>query len=155
MSGTTTYLITGANRGIGKGLLETFVLRPETTVIAAVRDVVKSTQDLSAIKVGKDSKLIIVKIDSTYDTDPADAVKELKSRHNITKIDVLISNAGLMGVVAPTLATPPQEVRNQLAVNTIGPLVLMFVLFPYKIANFFFCGSPEDRRCQKSIALSS
>lgn len=76
MSGLT-YLITGSNRGIGKGLLEVFVSRPDTTVIAAVRDVEKSTKDLSAAKTGKGSKVIIVKIDSTSETDAAVAVKEV------------------------------------------------------------------------------
>lgn len=33
-----TYLITGSNRGIGKAILETLIITPHTTVIAAVRD---------------------------------------------------------------------------------------------------------------------
>jgi norsolorinic acid ketoreductase len=124
------YVITGANRGIGKGLLSTYIARPNTTVIAAVRDVAKSTKDLSSVVVGKDSKLIIVKIDSTIDIDPAAAVKELETKHSITKVDVLISNAGLMGLIAPTLQTPAQVVRDQFEVNTIGPLNLIQAFFP-------------------------
>lgn len=85
MSGLT-YLITGANRGIGKALLDVYVARPNTTVIAAVRDVPKSTKDLASAPVHSSSKLIIVKIDSTSDSDPAAAVSELASKHNITKI---------------------------------------------------------------------
>lgn len=122
-------VITGANRGIGKGLLATYIARPNTTVIAAVRDVAKSTKDLSSVTVGKDSKLIIVKIDSTVDSDPASAVKELETKHSIIKVDILISNAGLMGPIAPTLQTPAQQVREQLEVNTIGPLNLIQAFF--------------------------
>ena len=33
-----SYLVTGANRGIGRGLVAAFLARPHATVIAAVRD---------------------------------------------------------------------------------------------------------------------
>ena len=79
MSGQV-IVITGANRGIGKGLLSTYIARPNTTVVAAVRDVAKSTKDLSSVTIGKDSKLIVVKVDSTVDSDSAAAVKELENQ---------------------------------------------------------------------------
>jgi len=129
MSGLT-YLITGANRGIGKGLLEIIIARPETTVIAAVRDIAPSTKALSSVKVGKDSKLIIVKIDSSVDTDPASAVAELKSKHSISKLDVLVSNAGFMGPSATVLETSADVVRQSLEINTIGPLNLIKAFYP-------------------------
>jgi norsolorinic acid ketoreductase len=129
MSGLT-YVITGANRGIGKGLVSAILLRPQTTVIATVRDVSSATTPLSTLPVGKGSKLIIVKIDSTVDTDPAAAVAELSSKHNITKIDVLVSNAGLLGIIAPVLETPANEVRKHIETNTIGPLVLLQAFMP-------------------------
>jgi norsolorinic acid ketoreductase len=125
-----TYLITGANRGIGKGLFETFISRPDTTVIAGVRNVEKSTQNLSAVNVGKGSKVIIVKIDSTADADPAAAAVALKSKHKITKIDIVISCAGLMGAIYPTLETPIKDVRDQLEVNAVGPISLIQAFFP-------------------------
>jgi len=125
-----TYLITGANRGIGKGLLEAFIARDETIVIAAVRDVNKSTKDLAAVPVGRGSKIIIVKVDATVDTDPAAAVKELESKYSISKIDVVIANSGLMSTIMPTLETPATDVRNQFEVNTIGPLNLIQAFFP-------------------------
>ncbi len=125
-----TYLITGANRGIGKGLLEIFLARPQTTVIAAVRNIEKSTSALQTVVKGKDSKLIIVKIDSNSDTDPAAAVAELESKHGISKVDVLVANAGLFSIVAPTLQTPAKEVRAQFEVNTVAPLLLIQAFFP-------------------------
>lgn len=129
MSGLT-YLITGANRGIGKGLLENLVLRPNTIVIAGVRDVAKSTEALSSVKTGPSSQIIIVKINSTSDTDPFTAARELTTKHNINKIDVVISNAGLMGIIAPTLETPASKVRAHFEVNTLGPLTLIQAFYP-------------------------
>jgi len=128
-----TYLITGANRGLGKGLLEIFAAREETVVIAAVRDVEKSTQDLSSMPTGKGSKLIIVKIDATSDSDPSSAVAELESKHGIAKVDIVIANSGLMSPIAVTLDTPPQDVRSQLEVNALGPLKLIQAFFPLLI----------------------
>lgn len=85
-----TYMIPSAGKGIGKGLLETIIARPNTTVVTAVHDVPTVTKTLSTVP-GKDSKLIIVKIDSTSATNTAKAVEELKTKHNISKVDVLVS----------------------------------------------------------------
>ncbi|PMD32134.1 aflatoxin biosynthesis ketoreductase-like protein nor-1 [Hyaloscypha variabilis F] len=125
-----TYVITGAGHGIGKGILEVLIARPSTTVIAAVRDVPAATKSLSTVTVGKDSKLIIVKIDSTSDTDPFVAVDELKSSHGITHVDVLLSNAGLLDIIAPVLKKPAEQVRRHFEVNTIAPLLLLQAFFP-------------------------
>ena len=141
-----TYLITGANRGIGKGLLEVFLARPQNTVIAAVRDVEKSTSALKTVVKGKDSKLIVVKIDSNSDTDAAAAVVELESKHGISKVDVLVANAGLFSIIATTLQTPAKDVRAQLEVNTVAPLILIQAFFPLleksDAPKFFVISSP-------------
>jgi len=130
MAENTVYLITGANRGIGFGLLEALVARPSTTVVAAVRDVEKSTKVLSAVKVGAGSKIITVKIDSTSETDPAEAAAELKSKYGLTKVDVLVSNAGLFNFAGTVLETTSQAVRDHFEVNTIGPLTLVKAFYP-------------------------
>ncbi|KAH7346236.1 hypothetical protein BKA65DRAFT_273297 [Rhexocercosporidium sp. MPI-PUGE-AT-0058] len=134
MSGLT-YVITGANRGIGKGLLTALITRPNTTIIAAVRDTSAATKSLSSVPVGKDSKIIIVKLDATVDSDPAAAVNELKSKHNITKVDILLSNAGLLDTIAPVLETTPDAVRRHIQVNTIGPLTLIQAFMPLLLAS--------------------
>ena len=128
MSGLT-YVITGANRGLGKGLFEAFIARPNTTVIAAVRDVGSSFKTLSSVPVGKDSKVIVIKLDSTVDTDPAAAVAELKSE-GVSHVDVLISNAGFMGPITTVLETTAETVRDSFEVNTIGPLNLIKAFYP-------------------------
>lgn len=123
-------MITGANRGICKGLLEAFIARPQTTVSAAVRAVAKSTIALKSVAVGTDSKLVIVKVDSASETDPVAAVSELESKHHISKIDVIIANAGIQHDNAPTLKTPVKDVRTHFEINTIGPLNLIQAFYP-------------------------
>ncbi|PVH75363.1 aflatoxin biosynthesis ketoreductase-like protein nor-1 [Cadophora sp. DSE1049] len=134
MSGLT-YVITGAGRGIGKGILSALITRPNTTIIAAVRDTKAATESLSSLPVGKDSKLIIIKLDATIDADPSAAVEELKTKHNITKIDILLSNAGLLDTIAPVLETSPDTVRRHFEVNTIGPLTLIQAFMPLLLAS--------------------
>ncbi|TGO31967.1 hypothetical protein BHYA_0373g00040 [Botrytis hyacinthi] len=133
----TTYLITGANRGIGKGLLTKLVSRPNTIVIAAVRTLSSSLPIFSSIPLGQNSKIIPIKIDSTSESDPLAAVSELKSTHGITKLDVLISNAGLMepDAIVPVLESSPESIRRHMDVNTIAPLLLFQAFHPLLVAS--------------------
>jgi len=130
-----TYLITGANRGIGLGLLKTYALRPNHTIIAAVRSVESSKKIFDSVPLGSSSKIITVKIDSTVDSDPATAVQELKTKYKITSIDVVISNAGLLEAISPTLEIPLDAVRRMLEVNTLGPLSLIQAFAPLLLAS--------------------
>lgn len=78
----TTYLITGTTRGIGKGLVASLLLRPNTTIIACVRDplapAAQILRNLPRCAEGS-SKLIIVKLDSTQDSDAKNVVEEIQT----------------------------------------------------------------------------
>jgi norsolorinic acid ketoreductase len=130
MSSNITYLITGANRGIGKGLVDHYLALPNTTVIAAVRDTTSaSTKALSSSKTGAGSKLITVKIDSVSETDAKDAVASLQSQ-GITKLDVVIANSGIANYWGSALDTPLKEVQEHFSVNALGPLILYQATWP-------------------------
>ncbi|MCJ1400300.1 hypothetical protein MMC11_003505 [Xylographa trunciseda] len=131
MSTATTYLITGANRGIGRGLLEVFLSRPNSVVIAGVRDPSNETsKSLNSLSAGKGSKLIIVKLDSLSETDAKAAVQTLKSEHGIDHLDVVIANSGIGSYYGSALETPISELRDHINVNTIGVLVLFQATWP-------------------------
>ena len=130
MSSPLTYLITGANRGIGKGFTSTLLQRPNTTVIAGVRDVAKSTSALESLPKASGSKLIIVKIDSSDEADPKNAVAELQSKHGITSLDVVIANAGIAHSGTTIINTSSDALRDHFAVNTIGPILLFQAVKP-------------------------
>lgn len=62
----TIVLITGANRGIGKGLLELYLLKPNHLVIAANRDPEDPTsKELGELPTANDTTLLVVKNDAT------------------------------------------------------------------------------------------
>ncbi|KAI8808559.1 hypothetical protein BJ742DRAFT_709389 [Cladochytrium replicatum] len=123
------YLITGANRGIGFGLAEALLKRSNTTVIAAVRDPTK-TASLSALKLASGSRLVIVKIDSSSETDAFTAVEELVSHKGITHIDVVIANAGISRVEVAVAEVTVKDMRDHWEVNTLGPLLLFQATWP-------------------------
>lgn len=121
MSGLT-YLITGANRGIGLGLAGHYLALDNTTVIVAIRD--PSAFDLKSLKAGTDSKLIVVKIDSLSTTEALTAVEQLKTKYSITHLDVVIANAGLGSYWGPALTTPVDAFNTHFQVNATGTLIL-------------------------------
>ncbi|EHA52333.1 hypothetical protein MGG_05791 [Pyricularia oryzae 70-15] len=75
MSGKV-YLITGVNRGIGRGLFKFYASQPNNTVIGTVRDL-KHAQALLDEPRGTDTNLIITKLDGSSKTDPYSAVRIL------------------------------------------------------------------------------
>ncbi|KAF7552718.1 hypothetical protein G7Z17_g4124 [Cylindrodendrum hubeiense] len=92
----TVVLITGANRGLGKGLLQRYLALPNHIVIAGNRDPGHPTsQALAELPKGEGSSLIVVKIDASVNQDAFDAVKELQKSHGIEYLDVVIANAGV------------------------------------------------------------
>ncbi|RDW90924.1 hypothetical protein BP5796_02089 [Coleophoma crateriformis] len=60
------YIITGASRGLGRGLVDVLRQRSNTTVIAGVRDLESaSSKELDLLSTASGSKVITVAIDST------------------------------------------------------------------------------------------
>jgi len=128
---STSYLITGANRGIGKGLVTSLLARPNTTVIAGVRDPkAEVSKALASLPVASGSKLITIKLDSTSTTDAEVAAKTLASEYKLTSLDVLIANAGVLQAFGPALETPAKELADVFNVNSIAPLVQLQGLWP-------------------------
>ena len=129
MSGAT-YLITGANRGIGLGLTESLLKRPDTTVVATVRNPSSSTSAFSRIQPASGSKLVVVKIDSSAPADAQTAVSELQSQHGISKLDVVIANAGISEHYALAKETSLDETVRHNQINFIAPLALFQATLP-------------------------
>ncbi|OLN87039.1 putative sterigmatocystin biosynthesis ketoreductase stcE [Colletotrichum chlorophyti] len=131
MSSNRTYLITGANRGLGAAFVAHLLLRPATTVVAAVRDPSHPTsQALASLPKSDGSALVVVKIDAAAENDPQDAIAALQRDHAITSLDVVIANAGLAhspGRVSELSSAPALE---HFAVNSIAPIRLFAASAP-------------------------
>ncbi|KAL3457462.1 NAD(P)-binding protein [Aspergillus heterothallicus] len=128
---TKIYLITGAARGIGRGLVSALLLRPNTTVIAAVRNPeTTASKSLTTLPKSTTSTLITVKIDSQSPTDALTAVTALTSTHGLTHIDTVIANAGISTDYSPVRSVPLDVVKSHVEVNAYGPLALFQAVYP-------------------------
>jgi norsolorinic acid ketoreductase len=136
--------------GLGRGLVEAYLARPNNTVVAAVRDPTNSSsKSLDTLPKGPNSHLITVKIDSSSTTDPAAAVKTLKEQHGITAVDVLIPNAAIAGPMPWVHEAKPDDMLEHYSVNVVAVVTLFTAFRPLLLA----AASPE--RKVKVIPISS
>ncbi|KAL6247419.1 hypothetical protein RBB50_005765 [Rhinocladiella similis] len=122
----TVYLITGANRGIGRGLADIVLSRPKTTVIALVRDPEhETTKSLASTSLGSSNKLVIIPYDASVPGSAETAISTLQSTHGTTHVDTVIANAGMLTKrCSPSIDTPPEDILKSVQVNAIAPLHL-------------------------------
>ncbi|KAL3472291.1 hypothetical protein BJX99DRAFT_9158 [Aspergillus californicus] len=124
-------LITGANRGIGKGLTGHYLARPNTTVIGTVRDASsEKAKELNTLPKGDGSRLIVVSLSADSPSSSAEAATEIQTQHGIDHIDVVIANAGICDHWGPVVEATEEDVISHFQVNTLGPLRLFKATAP-------------------------
>ncbi|KAF2013934.1 aflatoxin biosynthesis ketoreductase nor-1 [Aaosphaeria arxii CBS 175.79] len=129
MSAQNTVLITGANRGIGKGLVAVHLASANTTVIATVRDP-SSAENLHSLSKGSGSQLIIIKLDVSSAESIRSGIASLKSDHGISSIDVVVANAGIAGITPKLTEADSSEIQTYIDVNAYGQLELFKAVSP-------------------------
>jgi NAD(P)-dependent dehydrogenase (short-subunit alcohol dehydrogenase family) len=91
---STFLLVSGANRGIGYGLVATIAARPNTIIFAGARDpAAQSLKELAA----KHSNVHPVKLTSGDKADNEAAIAEIQKTAG--RLDVIIANAGTLIVL--------------------------------------------------------
>ncbi|KAJ7829268.1 hypothetical protein B0H14DRAFT_2810290 [Mycena olivaceomarginata] len=119
MSGKIVYLISGANRGIGHGLVTLLAARPNTIIFAGARDpAAQSLKDLSA----KYPNVHPIKLTSGDQANNEAVASKIQSTAG--QLDVVIANAGIANHYGPVATTPASQFRDHWEVNTLGPVVL-------------------------------
>lgn len=117
--------ISGANRGIGKGLLQRYLLQPNHVVIAANRDPSHTTsQSLNELPKSEGSRLIIVKVDASSETDAFEAVEQLQKSYGIDHLDLVIANAGMSNVWPTVAALKIADLQAHMEVMAYGVITL-------------------------------
>ncbi|AWF83420.1 short-chain dehydrogenase [Microbulbifer sp. A4B17] len=103
-------LVTGANRGIGKAIVERFITGGAKKVYLAVRNTETTTE--LAEKYGE--KVIALKIDVTQ-AQSIEAAAEA-----IQDLDILVNNAGVLAPADPLSDHVEDSLKQELEVNTFG-----------------------------------
>jgi len=111
-----TILVTGANRGIGKALVEALLTHPVKKIYAAAR----KTEDLPQFG---DDRVVPLKLDIT---DP-DLVK--KAAGLAQDVDLLINNAGV-ATFSSVVSAEPDALKRDMDVNYLGTLNVVRFFVP-------------------------
>jgi NAD(P)-dependent dehydrogenase (short-subunit alcohol dehydrogenase family) len=106
-----TILITGANRGIGRALLDEALRRAAKRVYAGTRSALQHS----------DNRVTALLLDVTNSSQIQAAVEKIES------LDILVNNAGI--AIYDDLSKP-QVIQQHLTVNLLGPLNVIRAFLP-------------------------
>ncbi|KAM3414325.1 hypothetical protein BST61_g10972 [Cercospora zeina] len=125
-------LITGGNRGLGRGLVEAYLNKPDTHVFATVRNPSDSTSEpLASLPKGENSSLTVLKLEAGNAEDYPALAKSLTQDHNINELHLVIANAGIANVVNPVVQASVSDFLSHFQINAMGPLLLFQSLRPF------------------------
>lgn len=105
-----TALVTGANRGIGRAIVESFINHGAQKVYLAVRDI-RSTEHIVE-QFG--DRVVALQVDIANE----DSVRHLASE--ASDVDIVVNNAGILETGAPSTADFKQSFQRQVDVNVFG-----------------------------------
>lgn len=121
---TTTYFVTGANRGIGLALTKNLSKDKNNFVFATARDAEKAT----ALKALGDN-VKVIQLDVLA---PLEEIKKQLSVLGDAVVDVVFQNAGILIAGGETsVLTDLDNWSDQFNVNTLGSIKLYQAIFPY------------------------
>jgi norsolorinic acid ketoreductase len=157
MKSHTTWLITGANRGVGRGLADVVLKRPDTTLVALVRDPEHETsKSLLANQNGaSNTQVLMLPYEATSKTSALDAVNKLKDTHNITALDVVVANVGALASLGPVTSVQVEQINESMAVNCLSTIMLFQATLPLLQAARSQNEGMDGAHQPKFIAISS
>lgn len=124
---TRVCFITGATRGIGKGIAEVFA-QEGAIVIAHGRDKAAIDEVVKSLATPNKQEHFAVSGDIAVEEDRNKMIESIKSK--FTFVDVVIHNAAVLGVIDTLDKLPLSDVRNTLNINVEAPLALHQKLMP-------------------------
>ncbi|CAI4232913.1 unnamed protein product [Auanema sp. JU1783] len=122
-----SVLVTGANRGIGLGIVQQFLKNPSiATIFATARNPEKATE----LKSINDPRLHLIALDVDNDTSITQAFDKVNSVLGEKGLNVLVNNAGLWENYYPNKPANRESFMRSLNVNCVSPLVMIQTFLP-------------------------
>jgi len=117
-------LVTGANRGIGLGIVQQYLKRANTYVFAACRDP-NNAKDLIALTEANPERMTILQLDLSNTHSIEQSLESIRELHS--GLDVLINNAAMRFPDEQELfgAVKADEFLHSFSVNAVGPFMLV------------------------------
>ena len=103
-------LVTGANRGIGKSIVETFIERGVAKVYAAVRNV----ESANSLVAAHSDKVVPIQVDLGNPETITAAAKQA------TDVDIVVNNAGVLYNVSPLSEDAYTVLLQEIDINVGG-----------------------------------
>ncbi|ORY24891.1 hypothetical protein BCR39DRAFT_486013, partial [Naematelia encephala] len=122
---STVYLVTGANRGIGFGLVKLLAGRPDAFVYAAVRNPTKSAELVDLANSFKNIRVLKADVVDEKELKAAAQIIANESGH----IDVIFANAGISEGFNKVAAAPLETYRKNFDVNTLGTVATFLATY--------------------------
>ncbi|KAJ3012833.1 hypothetical protein HKX48_006064 [Thoreauomyces humboldtii] len=123
----TSWLVTGASRGLGFALVAKLAERPNVVIFATARKPTEATS-LQILAKKHHPKIHVIKLESTSESDARTAADEIVKIHP-TGLDVVVVSAGVYAS-SPVLTQSVREFRDVLDVNVGGPLIAFQAFWP-------------------------
>jgi len=118
-------LVTGANRGIGKSIVEAFLRAGARKVYAAARDL----KSLDALTGAHGDRIVPLRIDLN---DPSSITAAAKQA---TDVEIVINNAGMLNVANPLASNAVASMQEEMEVNVYGLIRMAQAFAPVLQAN--------------------
>lgn len=126
MASTTTALVTGANKGLGRETVRRLAGLGWQVFLAA-RDTTRGMAAAAEL-VGDGLSVEFVPLDVTSDESVTAAAGTVKARAG--RLDVLVNNAGIGGTNSAPADTPAFDLREVFEVNVFGPVRVTHAFLP-------------------------
>lgn len=118
-------LVTGANRGIGKSILETFLAHNAAKVYAAVRNLDTATPLVERFGDRVVPLLLDLALPETI----------LEAKNLASDVNILVSNAGVLSMTRALDKNAITNLMHEMEINVVGPIRLAQAFAPTLRAN--------------------
>ncbi len=139
-------VITGGGRGIGRAIAQAYA-REGAHLVLAARDVV-ALQETRALVAEYQRDVLVIPLDLRQE-ESVQVLAEQALAH-FGHIDILVNNSGIAGPTAPLWEISPEQWRETLEVDLIGPYLCCHAFLPSMLArnsgNILMIGSMTGKR---------